>query len=121
MSKFFLEAPEGSEVKQNTASDLIVITKDKIENILLKHLKNMNTQLGWVTPLGLTVSIALTLMTTNFKDFANISASIWTAVFIIGLVLSIIWLIVSVVRAFIHRGKTTIEYLIKKFQSGQDE
>lgn len=66
-----------NEVHTNTKSDLIEITEDKLEIILLKHLNKLNKVKGWLTPLSLFVTILIVLLTATFKLFAGLSKEVW--------------------------------------------
>jgi hypothetical protein len=79
--------------------EVITTTEDKVRLCLSDHLKKMEKKRGWLTPMGLTISFTLTLMTSGFKDMV-FSASTWRAFFIIGDLAAIAWLINSIVQAF---------------------
>lgn len=101
----------------NTKSDLIEITHDKLENILLKHLEFVSIKNSWISPLSIFVTILLTTLTAKFQTFIGIEKEVWNALFLFGLVGSFIWLLVSLIRIYIHRGKAQIEYVINKIKN----
>jgi len=84
-----------SEVHLNVSQEVIVTTEDKIYLSLEKHLKKMEKKRAWVTPLGLTLSFTLTLITSDFKNML-FGPAVWQAFFIIGAVASFIWLLFSI-------------------------
>ena len=53
--------------RRNTKSDLIEITEDKLENILLKHLSKLEMQKRWLLPFSILLSVSLTLASANFR------------------------------------------------------
>jgi len=120
MTRFTFDIPAGVELKQNIKSAHILITKDKIENILMKYINKLNIKSSWVTPLGLVLSLGLTFATANFKDFAYISAATWQSVFLIGLILSFGWLVVAVIRVIANRNKYSLTSIIKEFEDGSE-
>ena len=120
MSRITFDIPDGVELKQNIKSAHILITKDKIENILMKYINKLSIKSGWVTPLGLVLSLGLTFATANFKDFANISAATWQSVFLIGLILSFAWLMVAIARVIINWNKSSLPSIIKEFEDGSE-
>lgn len=67
----------------NTKSDLIEITEDKLENILLKHLRHVEKSRNWVTPTALAITTFIVLQTATFNDFLRIPKDVWHAIFII--------------------------------------
>ena len=108
------------QVRTNTKSDLIEITEDKLENILLKHLNKLNKVRGWLTPFSLTVTILIVLLTANFKLFLGITKEIWNAVFILGFFVTLIWTIVSVFSAIKCSKGATIEFLISEIKNRKE-
>jgi hypothetical protein len=103
--------------RENIKSDLIIITHDKLENILLKHLERLLLKNKWLTPLSLFISIFVTLLTASFKDAFGLTKEIWTSIFIVCCIISLFWLIVSVISLIKHRKETTIESLINKIKA----
>ncbi|MFT4646262.1 MAG: hypothetical protein ACI8RP_001611 [Urechidicola sp.] len=104
------------QVRTNTKSDLIEITEDKLENILLKHLNKLNKVRGWLTPFSLSITILIVLLTADFKLFLGISEEIWGAVFVLGFIISIIWTLVSVFLAIKCSKSSTIRFLINEIK-----
>jgi hypothetical protein len=57
-------------VYDNLDQNLITITEDRLENILLKYLQNIGDKKGWHAPLGIFLSLILTISTTeNLRIF----------------------------------------------------
>ncbi len=63
------------EKRTNVKSDLIEITEDKLENILLKHVQLLEVRKSWITPLSLFVAIMLTNLSATFGDKLGIKRS----------------------------------------------
>ena len=108
MGRTKYDSVDTENVFNNTSQNLIRITEDKLENILTNHFLDMEKKGEWKTPLGIAVSIALALISTQFKDAFFFKAAVWEAVFIISLVLSGVWF----VRKFYHSKK--IDSSLKK-------
>jgi hypothetical protein len=79
----------------NVKSDLIEITEDKLENILLKHLKKIGIKTSWLAPLGLFISVTLAFNTSIFTDKFGMSSNTWEAIFFLTIIGSGLWLIIS--------------------------
>ncbi|HBL39793.1 TPA: hypothetical protein DDZ10_03940 [Candidatus Uhrbacteria bacterium] len=92
------EIIQNSPVHINVGQDFIYTTDDKIRLCLMRYLKGLEQGRSWETPLGLFLTIVLTMLTTDFKDY-YLSKYTWQAVFIIGLVGSLVWLLISTVKA----------------------
>jgi hypothetical protein len=79
--------------------DVITTTEDKVRLTLSDYLKKMEKKKGWLTPLGLVISLTLTLMMSSFKDW-GLSADTWKAIFIIGDIASFGWLVYAIIESF---------------------
>lgn len=106
-----------NQICTNTKSDLIEITEDKLENILIKFLSDYRNSTIWLTPLGIFLSLLITFLTADFKKFLDISKDIWCAIFYVALAISLVWTLYSSVMAIINYKKTKIEYLITKIKN----
>ncbi|WP_323775121.1 hypothetical protein [Alcanivorax sp.] len=109
-----------SERRSNVKSDLIEITEDKLENILLKHLKRMGTRKGWLAPLGLCISFILANVSATFSAKFGIPASTWEAVFILAAIGSSIWLLVSIVSMCANWKESSTDSLISKIKASDE-
>lgn len=96
----------------NTKSDLIEITEDKLENILLKHIEKLSIRRAWIVPLSLFATILLANLTSNFTEKFGVTGSTWEALYMLLSIGSGIWLIVSLIRSFTTKGKGTISELV---------
>lgn len=106
-----------SQVCSNTQTDLIEITEDKLENILIKFLADYRTSNAWLTPLGLFLSFLITILTAEFKDLLKIPKETWLAIFYLLMALSFAWTIFSCCVALYKYKKTKISHLITKIKN----
>jgi len=106
-----------SEVRTNTQSELIEITEDKLENILLKHLHKLNKVSGWLTPVSLFVTILIVLLTAEFKSFIGLDKNVWNAIFIISLLITVVWSTFAIYNAYKCSKSSTITFLIKEIKN----
>ena len=83
-----------TKVHENTGQELIVITSDRLELVLERHLKNLERRKEWFTPLGLLLAIITTFCTATFKE-AFLPADTWKAIFFISGIVSLFWLFKS--------------------------
>lgn len=91
-----------NEVHRNVEQEVIEITSDKLRLILNDHIKTLTSRKEWQVPLTMLATIMIVLSTVEFKQSWGLSPDTWTAIFVISMGLSIIWLI----RAFIKMRKT---------------
>ena len=106
--------------RENIKTDLIKITRDKLENILLKHLNILKFKVSWATPFSLFISTLTTLLTTDFKDFL-LKKEIWNAIFILLMILSGVWFIVNIILLIKNHKKASIDFLIDKISNVRNE
>lgn len=105
----------------NVKSDLVEITHDKLENVLLKFYRKHLLRTAWFNPLSLGIGVALTLSTAEFKTNAlGLEAAVWKALFIVFLVGAVIWLAVTLVNLARHWNETSLEYLISRIKNLSD-
>lgn len=100
-------------VSVNVRQDFIMVTHDKVELCLMKHIKAMEQHRAWVSPLGISLATGTTLATSSFHDAVWIPASTWHAIFALCTAGS---LAISVYR-FCNRGKAkSIQEIIDEFK-----
>lgn len=104
----------------NVKSDLIEITHDKLENILLKHLKNLDIRKSWVTPASIFLTVLVARLTSTFNDSLGITKDVWNAFFLILLIASSIWLIWRTIEIFSCLSKSSIDFLIKTIKASEE-
>lgn len=107
--------------RSNVKSDLIEITHDKLENILLKHLKNVTILNSWITPLSLFLTLLVARLTATFNEFMGIKAEVWDAIFLLGLITSVIWFIISIIKIIKLYKKASIEHLLSLIKDATDK
>jgi len=99
----------------NVRQELIVVTRDKVELWMHQHLKAMEGRSAWLAPFGITLTIMLTLLTADFKD-KGFKKETWQAFFLIGAVLSSVWLIRSL---FSIRPRHSVDDVITELKASQ--
>lgn len=94
----------------------ISLTEEAMENILLKNKEIVEEKTSWTTPLGVVLTCGAALGTSTFKETLGFSADTWAAVFILGLLISLVILIVKAKKAFENREKGSVEYLMQEIK-----
>ena len=119
--------PEGEDSKfvrnfrRNIQTDLILITQDKLENILKSHLDKAVIKREWILPFGIIIAIITTLCTAQFKDFLGFKGEIWKTLFIfVGFCMGY-WFCKSIYLCFIYRKNNTLEYLVDKIRNVEEK
>ncbi len=102
----------------NLRSDVIEITHDKLENVLLKFYERHTLRSSWFNPLSLGIGVALTLSTADFKAQAlGLDGATWRAIFVIALAGSVIWLAANLFQLSRCWKETSLEFLIDKIKN----
>jgi len=107
--------------RTNVKSDLIEITGDKLENILLRHLHCLGSRKSWVTPLSILVTVLLAELSASFGDKFGIKGSVWEALFLLITIGSAIWFVVSIIRLCIHWEKSSLSNLMAVIKNTKEE
>jgi len=103
----------------NIKSDLIEITHDKLENILLKNLKNLDIRKSWVTPASIFLTVLIARLTSTFNDFFGLTKDVWSAFFLILLIGSAVWLMWRFIEIINCWKKSSIDYLITTIKASE--
>ena len=107
---------EGAIVNQNLQQNVIVTTEDKLENNLLKYLKNIEDRKAWSTPFGVFLTLIFIPITTEkFRDIFFISASVWEAACYLGIIASFVMTLRSSIKSYFC--KDNLENLINKIKN----
>ena len=94
-----------SQSFENTRTNHISITEDKLKVILYEHKKYLYDKTSFIAPLSLVISIILTFSTANFNPITlGLKAEVWQAIFVISLILSSLWLIYTLIMLYKSRN-----------------
>lgn len=104
----------------NLNQEVIVTTRDKIELCLFKYLKNIESRKNWIAPLGILVTVLITISTAEFKEFLAIKSPVWEALFYASGFLSFIWLVKSLYDCY-KAKKIEIKDVIKDLKRSQGQ
>lgn len=109
------------KIRSNIKSDLIEITADKLENILLKHLDKLNIKRAWVPPLSLFLTALLATLTATFSNKFGIDGTVWQAVFVLLAITALGWLLFALFRLVVCWENSSLDNLIDKIKNAQKE
>jgi hypothetical protein len=102
----------------NVKSDIILITEDKLRNILNDYFQKFKKAYDYLTPLSISLTILITFLTTEFsKDFLGISKSNWSFIFIICFAISILWMGKSLFFSVKYRKTIRIDNLVDRIKN----
>lgn len=103
-----------SNVHLNVSQDLIITTEDKVRIHLSSHLGRLERKRAWIAPLGVLMTIVITLLTANFKEQSFLlGPDVWHALFVVSAVLSGCWLLYALKDAW---KSESVDDLIEKLK-----
>jgi hypothetical protein len=111
------ELSQGSIVSKNVNQEVIVTTRDRVHLCLIKHQTNLQSRQDWLVPFGILLTIILTLTTADFKkDALGVDGDTWRALFLMGLIVTTVWLVITGRRA-INTSATAVEDVINNMRT----
>jgi len=109
---------QDSKVHFNIEQDLIFTTEDKLRLCLIEYLDSISKKGKWTTPFGMLITVGLTLLTADFKEFI-LTKEQWQAIFIFSIFLLISWLAKRVYNSY--NSKKTLEDLVVSIKKKSNE
>lgn len=103
---------EIDNIHDNSSTDVIMITSEKMQLILVESKSSFKDKNSWTAPLGIFLTIALVLFTADFKSKFGFSSDFWNAFFWISAILSL-----SVtIYCYVKRSKIEIEDVMDRIK-----
>lgn len=102
-------------VYENLDQDIIHITADRAHRYLSEWRQKIEAQGSWIAPLSLAASLLLALLTAEFKDRFGVPKEYWSALYFVGLIATVIWLLRSLKRRIWNAAETT-DQIVEKFK-----
>lgn len=109
-----------STIHSNLKQEIIVTTKDKVRLMLKNFREAVECKQQAATYGGISLSLLVTLVTSDTKDALLLSASVWKAIFIIAFVISLVLTAGSYRKAKMLESDYDIEKICQKIM-GEDE
>lgn len=88
--RFNTDAIPVSKISENLTTHIITTNEDKLRNILDKYERKMSGKGKAVTCFSVAMTLLVSLLTSDFKEFALIPADVWKGLFILGFTISVI-------------------------------
>lgn len=86
------------ETSVSLSQKVLVISEDRLELSVRDGIEKVRSNSAWVAPLGIFLSCLAASLTSDFKDRFYVPKELWQALFIIGTVSSLIWLMRALSR-----------------------
>jgi hypothetical protein len=115
---FGSELIQPASVHLNLKQEVIIVTGDKLELCLRKHMGCVAAKGSWITPVSLFVTFVASLVASTFHDALGLKAPVWEAMFWLLAIGSFIWLVYCIGKAF--RIRTSLDTLLKEIKKASD-
>lgn len=109
---------QDSKVHFNIEQDLIFTTEDKLRLCLIEYLDSISKKGKWTTPFGMLITVGLTLLTADFKEFI-LTKEQWQAIFIFSIFFLTSWLAKRIYISY--NSKKTLEDLVVSIKKKSNE
>jgi hypothetical protein len=110
------EFSEKLVIHKNLGQEVIVTTVDKVRLCLIKNKELISAKKEWLTPLAIFLTLLTTLVAADFREFI-FKSEVWYAIYLIGAVLSLAWLVCSSYNAIINWRKGSIDSIVEEFKA----
>lgn len=116
--EFEKEFSEKLTIHKNLNQEVVVTTVDKVRLCLMKNRDWLTAKKEWLTPLGIFLALITTLVAAEFRNFI-FEPSVWTSIYVIGTLISLVWLLKSGYTALKNKNSGSIESIVDeiKFQT----
>jgi len=79
--------------RRSFVQDYFPTSTPKVSDSLRKHLPGVGKSSRWATPLGVSLSLILTILTADFKEVFGLEAALVKGIFYAFAIMALIWLI----------------------------
>ena len=114
--EFEKELSEKFIIHKNIGQEIVLTTVDKVRICLMTNRDYLTAQREWLTPLGLFLSLLTTLVAAEFKSII-FKPDIWFAIYLVGSILTFVWLCGSACRAWGVRGQGTVDSIVNELKA----
>lgn len=105
----------GVNVHKNINQELIIISEDRLKLKLIEYENCRKKIYDWISPLAISITLVITLITADFKSALWLSGDVWHAFFIILTIIAIGWCGISFYNCSQNR-KISIESVIEEIK-----
>lgn len=100
------------KIHTNIQTSIIIITEDKLENAVNKHLEGCKSKEKWAAPAGILISLIIMFYTSDFKESFGISKDSWQGFFMFLSFSVFVWLLFTLVHLVKNWGLTSNHLII---------
>ena len=107
---------------KNTISEISVsvisIPEDRLENILIKHVKKIERSKDIIGSSGLFIALVTTFATSEFKD-VGLASETWKGIFIVALIISFIYMVRVIWNC--AKNRVNVDKIMSDIKSAKSE
>lgn len=107
---------------KNTISEISVsvisIPEDRLENILIKHVKKIERSKDFIGSSGLFIALVTTFVTSEFKD-VGLASETWKGIFIVALIVSFIYMVRVIWNCI--KNRVNVDKIMSDIKSAKSE
>ncbi|GJQ22183.1 MAG: hypothetical protein HBSIN02_25380 [Bacteroidia bacterium] len=103
-------------IHKNLGQEVILTTVDKVTLCLMKNRDNITAKREWLTPLSIFLALLTTLVAADFRKFI-FEPNVWTAIYVIGAIVSFVWLCRAAYSAWLARSTGTITSIVNELKA----
>lgn len=107
---------------KNTISEISVsvisIPEDRLENILIKHVKKIERSKAFIGSSGLFIALVTTFVTSEFKD-VGLASETWKGIFIVALIISFIYMVRVIWNCI--KNRVNVDKIMSDIKSAKSE
>jgi hypothetical protein len=112
------ELPKQAAINYNLRQEILVISSDKLENVMLRYLKYAERKFGWATPASVSLTLFASIFMGRFRDVLGVSGDKWESIFIVTAVILGLYALVRLVNSICHRKKGSLDFIVAKLKDG---
>lgn len=105
-----------SAIHDNSSAELVTITVDRLNLIIVRHEGSLGSNKAWQTPLGMFIGMISVIFVSDFKSFGSISSDTIKAFFWFSTFGLLIW---TVRDAWYAWKRGAVGDLVEKIKRGQ--
>ena len=98
-------------VHVNIGQEVVITTGDKLRLCLIETRDCMTARGAWLSPFGILLALVTTLVAADFKNVVFPSDT-WLAIYVLGSLLCLVWLVQTLVRAWRSRNRGSIDQIV---------
>lgn len=103
-------------IHKSLDQEVLVTTVDKVRLCLMTHKDRLTAKREWTLPASLLVTLVTAILAAEFSNVL-LDAAVWQSLFILAAILSFVWLVFSLGKAWRCRKAGDIEEIVENLKA----